>query len=490
MESNIKESGLALSKVLEMANKGRDLVDRPNRVYGIFMDLYPGKYPDPQKMIKKGLDSGIYASIYAAKDKKTEAQKCIHKLMESDFMAEYQIKQIIAILLIALDPSAKNITEVEKFVGVNPNQPSAPQKQVSNQPKKGGVTAAPAPAPEKSTPQTEPLLKRMFMFLEDKDWTAAAQYSDRVLDLDPECSRAYVGKLMAELKLSKESMLGDSSTPQIGIRDTFKKACRFASPQELTALKEFEHRNAYEHGKQVMNRATTEKNFKDASTWFKLYPSYKDSQKLYNDCVTKAETARKEEIYKKALALPLEQQPAAFGSIPGYRDADRLKKEAQNKIEQIRIQRQQQLEADRRREQQFRNKEIRKKAIATPLCILAMIVAVLVDYGFTTYWKYYPGIYRFLWLPLISIALLGGVTLISSILSDKNFIAGATVISIIWRVIAGIWGVVRGITLIGAHFGVAGGFWGYVWAILTFLVVFAFNIVGPCIAVFVGVDDL
>ena len=48
---------------------------------------------------------------------------------------------------------------------------------------------------------TAPLLKRAFMFLEDSDWNSANEYCEKVLDIDPECAEAYLGKLMAELKV-------------------------------------------------------------------------------------------------------------------------------------------------------------------------------------------------------------------------------------------------------------------------------------------------
>lgn len=42
-----------------------------------------------------------------------------------------------------------------------------------------------------------PLLRRVFLFLEDKNWQEADEYCEKVLDLDPENAMAYVGKLMA-----------------------------------------------------------------------------------------------------------------------------------------------------------------------------------------------------------------------------------------------------------------------------------------------------
>ncbi len=54
---------------------------------------------------------------------------------------------------------------------------------------------------------TEPLLKRAFIFLEDGDWVSANEYCEKVLDIDPECAKAYLGKLMAELHIKKQEYL-------------------------------------------------------------------------------------------------------------------------------------------------------------------------------------------------------------------------------------------------------------------------------------------
>lgn len=54
---------------------------------------------------------------------------------------------------------------------------------------------------------TTSLLKRVSIFLEDRDWKSANEYCEKVLDIDPECAEAYLGKLMADMKISKEERL-------------------------------------------------------------------------------------------------------------------------------------------------------------------------------------------------------------------------------------------------------------------------------------------
>ena len=71
-----------------------------------------------------------------------------------------------------------------------------------------------------------PLLKRAFMFLEDGNWQDADTYCEKVLDLDPECGEAYLGKLMAELNVRTRQQLADCKKP-FDDRENFAKVIRF-----------------------------------------------------------------------------------------------------------------------------------------------------------------------------------------------------------------------------------------------------------------------
>jgi hypothetical protein len=80
---------------------------------------------------------------------------------------------------------------------------------------------------QQSKPSIESLLKRAFMFIEDGDWGSANQYCEKVLDIDPECARAYLGNLMVELKVKKQENLKDQPTPFDNLNN-YQKAVRFA----------------------------------------------------------------------------------------------------------------------------------------------------------------------------------------------------------------------------------------------------------------------
>lgn len=83
-------------------------------------------------------------------------------------------------------------------------------------------------AAETNAPGVTSLLKRAALFLEDGDTVSAREYYDRVLDIDPECAEAYMGKVCAETGCRKESDLG-ALNYCVDMRGDWQKAVRFAS---------------------------------------------------------------------------------------------------------------------------------------------------------------------------------------------------------------------------------------------------------------------
>ena len=81
---------------------------------------------------------------------------------------------------------------------------------------------------ETNAPGVTSLLKRAALFLEDGDTASAREYYDRVLDIDPECAEAYMGKVCAETGCRKESDLGKLNYC-VDMRGDWQKAVRFAS---------------------------------------------------------------------------------------------------------------------------------------------------------------------------------------------------------------------------------------------------------------------
>ena len=94
-------------------------------------------------------------------------------------------------------------------------------------PKQQRNIAQPMIAAQTTTSSTAPLLERAYMFLEDGSWGDASTYCERVLDMDPKNAPAYVGKLMAELKIRKQEDLVKQANP-FDSNANYQKAIRFA----------------------------------------------------------------------------------------------------------------------------------------------------------------------------------------------------------------------------------------------------------------------
>lgn len=77
----------------------------------------------------------------------------------------------------------------------------------------------------------ENLIKRAYMFLEDGEFETADSYFDKILDIDIEDSRAYIGKLLAEYKLTSEDQIPGIPMP-VTDNKNYVKAIRFATPEQ------------------------------------------------------------------------------------------------------------------------------------------------------------------------------------------------------------------------------------------------------------------
>lgn len=75
---------------------------------------------------------------------------------------------------------------------------------------------------------TNAILERARMYLEDKKFDDALKYCERALDLNPRNADAYFLKLMAETRSQKREDLGKSVKP-LNAHDSFLKAMRFGT---------------------------------------------------------------------------------------------------------------------------------------------------------------------------------------------------------------------------------------------------------------------
>ncbi len=249
---------------------------------------------------------------------------------------------------------------------------------------------------------TAPLLERAFMFLEDGDWNSANEYCEKVLDIAPKCAKAYLGKLMAELKVNTEDSLCDCDNP-FDDYDNYVKVMRFADEALQTKLKQdIEHINTrnenarldgiYTRAKNAMSAANTENAYKEAATLFESIEEYQDSAILAQSCYEKAEVARKDTVLTEGKAKMTgeiisnyESAIKLFESISGWKDADESVYTCQKTIEEIkakveadRLEQERKAEIERKETERIAKRNKKIAMVATPItCAFVAFIILL-----------------------------------------------------------------------------------------------------------------
>ena len=170
--------------------------------------------------------------------------------------------------------------------------------------------AAVQPPVQQTVLNIEPLLKRAFMFLEDGDWMTADEYCEKVLDMDPECARAYLGKLMAKWNFKSENELPhipytvNRSYPLLKDMDLFRKTYRFADDVLKAKLDEYSKENIYLKCINDYSTAETEEDYKKFIAELENMGDYPPAVAKKETCINHLEVYLKyEKRYVEALAL-------------------------------------------------------------------------------------------------------------------------------------------------------------------------------------------
>lgn len=157
---------------------------------------------------------------------------------------------------------------------------------------------------------TDALLKRAFIFLEDRNWDNADGYFEKVLDSDPENAMAYLGKMMLQLRVSRQNELAELTTP-FDDNGYFEKAIRYADATLKNTLEGYivtinernEHNRleaAYQEATSMMKSADDESDYIEAAEKFEAISDYLNSSELSSKCRELAKTAHNEAIYQAA----------------------------------------------------------------------------------------------------------------------------------------------------------------------------------------------
>ena len=209
-------------------------------------------------------------------------------------------------------------------------------------------------------PQVAPLLTRAFIFLEDGDWGKADGFCEQVLNLNPTCAEAYLGKVMAEAQVHKREELAGCSAP-FWQSNNFQKAMRFGDDSLRTELQGYldiiDIRNkeaAYQYAVSVVEKATTEEDYRLAAERFGRIIGYKDAEAYLLKCEQQieeihrqAEEKRKETLYRQCMVDMQADTPASLRKAIHYLQTIADWKDAAQQIEQCK-QRVQALEEERK----------------------------------------------------------------------------------------------------------------------------------------------
>lgn len=238
------------------------------------------------------------------------------------------------------------------------------------------------------------LYRRGLLFLEDGDFYTADIYFESVLNQQPENSEAYLGKLMAELKVRKRENLADCEYP-FDDRNNCKKAIRFGNEELISELNGYithiNERNknrdiekVYVKAINAMNSAASERQCLEAAEAFNTIKEYKNSAELAGKCIENAEEFRKNKIYEaakiKMLGNDIAQHEEAIEllqSISGYRDSDEQINICTERIIEI---------VETKEKQRKRNKKI--AIIATPIICAVIAFVIVLNTVIIPYVKY------------------------------------------------------------------------------------------------------
>lgn len=200
--------------------------------------------------------------------------------------------------------------------------------------------------------------------MEDGDWSSADEYCEKVLDLDPECAQAYLGKLMAELHIRRQEALANQKQP-FDKSNNYQKVMRFGDEALRGTLEGYiahiRQRNEearlnglYDDARRRMDAADSETVYKQAGEIFSKIPSYRDADELRRQCLEQAEVCRKEAIYNGAVDIMTQETPNALrkaakqlAEIPGWRDADQLRAYCLTQADELKAEAQRRAEEER-----------------------------------------------------------------------------------------------------------------------------------------------
>ena len=245
-------------------------------------------------------------------------------------------------------------------------------------------------------------LERGFLALGDGDFTKADSFFENVLNLNPHNSEAYFGKLMVEMRVTKQEQILTSPN-YLKEYANFEKAVRFANQQLKTTLLKYEQVVKDSINEQKYNFANSkisklnpqEKDYLEASKIFDSISTYKDAEAKKKFCLQKRDEVHKDIILQTAIEKENESSGDKialyrkaidiYKTIPGWKDADERIKNCEKEIDNIlNLEKEEKINAIKKERKKKSQKAV--KIIVSILLVVSFVSAIIKIYPISVFY--------------------------------------------------------------------------------------------------------
>ena len=164
------------------------------------------------------------------------------------------------------------------------------------------------------------LLERAYLFLENGEFARADEYCEKVLDLEPRNAHAYLGKMLAQLRLRKPQDLQNLLEP-FDSNYYLQSVLRFADPALQAEINGYRNQicnRKYHAALEILETNTSPMALKGAEAAFRSLGAYSDSAAKAELCRQQAEFCAIDERYVQAKnAAELAQTPNDYALVAG-----------------------------------------------------------------------------------------------------------------------------------------------------------------------------
>ncbi len=171
----------------------------------------------------------------------------------------------------------------------------------------------------------ENLIKRGKLALEDKDWDAADNFFEQILNEDVEEARAYIGKLQAHLEVSSEEELGEIAVDYSN-NNNYKKAYRFADDDYKVRIKTFLNSSLFNLTTDAYNSASKYDEYKDIRTKFENLELCEKKNEMIPKCTENMYNILLRLVQTTYYTNDLDYVEQRFKDLEDYMDLTQIKK--------------------------------------------------------------------------------------------------------------------------------------------------------------------